>query len=55
MGELGTDGGQCSESLMIIFLMLAFSESMFFGSADGGVRCPFSKIHVIKLVMYIHR
>lgn len=55
MGELGTDGGQCSESLMIIFLMLAFSESMFFGSSDGEVRCPFSEIYVTKLVMYIYR
>lgn len=37
MGERGTDGGQCSQSLMIIFLMLDFSESIFFGSSNGGV------------------
>lgn len=54
MGELGTDGGHCSESLMIIFLMLAFSESIFLCVSYSGVRWPFSKIYVIKSVTYIY-
>lgn len=38
MGELGTDGGHCSEILIIIFLMCAFSESIFLCISYKGER-----------------